>query len=42
MTTDKYYLLSNDRNSRKFIGYPMEKMNINDSITIIYLQLLNI
>ena len=39
MTTDKYYLLSNDRNSRKFIGYPMEKMNINDKT---FLESLNI
>lgn len=30
LTTDKYYLLSKDRESRKFIGYPMETINQND------------
>jgi hypothetical protein len=30
MSTNKYYLLSHDRNSRKFIGYPMEKINSDD------------
>lgn len=30
LTTDKYYLLSKDRDSRKFIGYPMETINQND------------
>jgi hypothetical protein len=30
LTTDKYYLLSKDRESRKFIGYPMESLNSND------------
>jgi hypothetical protein len=30
LTTDKYYLISKDRESRKFIGYPMESINKND------------
>jgi hypothetical protein len=30
LTTDKYYLLSKDRESRKFIGYPMESINERD------------
>jgi len=34
MSTNKYYLLSSDRKSRKFIGYPMEKINEEDSIFI--------
>jgi len=34
MSTNKYYLLSIDRKSRKFIGYPMEKINEEDSIFI--------
>lgn len=32
MNTDKYYLLSKDRNSRKFIGYPMENINNDDKL----------
>jgi hypothetical protein len=35
LTTDKYFLLSKDRESRKFIGYPMESINQND---ILYLE----
>lgn len=30
LNTDKYYLLSNDRKSRKCIGFPLEKINKND------------
>ena len=30
ITTDKYYLLSKDRDSRKFIGFPMERINSED------------
>jgi hypothetical protein len=30
ITTDKYYLLSKDRPSRKFIGFPLEKVNRAD------------
>jgi hypothetical protein len=45
MSTNKYYLLSHDRNSRKFIGYPMEKINNDDKIFLenmgLNLELLN-
>jgi hypothetical protein len=30
ISTDKYYLLSKDRDSRKWIGFPLEKINKND------------
>lgn len=30
MTTDKYFFLSKDRKSRKFIGFPLEKINKTD------------
>jgi hypothetical protein len=30
ITTDKYYLLSEDKESRKFIGYPLIDINKND------------
>lgn len=39
MSTDKYYLLSKDRDSRKFIGYPMEKVNLSDKL---FLEKINI
>lgn len=39
MTTDRYYLLSKDRKSRKFIGYPMESINDSD---ISFLESINI
>jgi hypothetical protein len=32
ISTDKYYLLSKDRDSRKWIGFPLEKINKNDII----------
>lgn len=39
MSTDKYFLLSKDRASRKFIGYPMEKVNLSDKV---FLENINI
>lgn len=30
ISTDKYYLLSKDRDSRKWIGFPLEKINNSD------------
>jgi hypothetical protein len=32
ISTDKYYLLSKDMDSRKWIGFPLEKINKNDTI----------